>query len=79
VDVLDASIGGIGGCPFAPAATGNIPTEDLLYMLSRAGIDTGVDLARTIATARWLEEQLGRKVPGMLSKAGSFPAVKEMT
>jgi hydroxymethylglutaryl-CoA lyase len=48
-------------------------------MLSRAGIDTGVDLARTIATARWLEEQLGRKVPGMLSKAGSFPAVKEVT
>ncbi|MDP9197833.1 MAG: hydroxymethylglutaryl-CoA lyase [Pseudomonadota bacterium] len=79
VDVLDASIGGIGGCPFAPAATGNIPTEDLLYMLSRAGIETGVDLERTMATARWLEEQLGRKVPGLLSKAGSFPAVKEMT
>ncbi len=79
VDALDASIGGIGGCPFAPAATGNIPTEDLLYMLSRAGIDTGVDLERTITTARWLEEQLGRKVPGLLSKAGSFPAVKEMT
>lgn len=79
VDVLDASIGGIGGCPFAPAATGNIPTEDLLYMLSRNGIETGVDLERTMATARWLEEQLGRKVPGLLSKAGSFPAVKERT
>jgi hydroxymethylglutaryl-CoA lyase len=79
VDVLDASIGGIGGCPFAPAATGNIPTEDLLYMLSRAGIETGVDLGRTIATAQWLEEQLGRKVPGLLTKAGGFPAVKERT
>jgi hydroxymethylglutaryl-CoA lyase len=79
VDTLDASIGGIGGCPFAPAATGNIPTEDLLYMLARMGIDTGVDLARTIATARWLEERLGRKVPGLLIKAGAFPAAKETT
>ena len=79
VDTLDASIGGIGGCPFAPAATGNIPTEDLLYMLARMGIETGVDLARTIATARWLEERLGRKVPGLLTKAGAFPAAKETT
>jgi hydroxymethylglutaryl-CoA lyase len=79
VDALDASIGGIGGCPFAPAATGNIPTEDLLYMLSRNGIDTGVDLERTMATARWLEEQLGRRVPGLLTRAGNFPAVKETT
>ena len=79
VDVLDASIGGIGGCPFAPAATGNIPTEDLIYMLGRMGIETGVDLERTIATARWLEDQFGRKVPGLLTKAGSFPASKEMT
>jgi hydroxymethylglutaryl-CoA lyase len=79
VETLDASIGGIGGCPFAPAATGNIPTEDLLYMLSRMGIETGVDLARTIETARWLEEQSGRRVPGLLSKAGTFPRVKEMT
>jgi hydroxymethylglutaryl-CoA lyase len=77
VDVLDASVGGIGGCPFAPAATGNIPTEDLLYMLSRMGIETGVDLARTIATARWLEEKTGRRVPGLLTKAGAFPAAKE--
>ena len=61
---LDASIGGIGGCPFAPAATGNIPTEDLLYMLARMGIETGVDLARTIETAHWLEERFGRGVPG---------------
>ena len=76
VEVLDASIGGIGGCPFAPAATGNIPTEDLLYMLGRMGVETGVDLERTIATARWLEERFGRKVPGYLSKAGSFPAAR---
>jgi hydroxymethylglutaryl-CoA lyase len=70
---LDASLGGIGGCPFAPAATGNIPTEDLLYMLDRSRIDTGVSLAALIETARWLQEQLGRPVPGMLSKAGIFP------
>lgn len=71
--VLDASVGGIGGCPFAPAATGNIPTEDLLYMLTRMGLRTGVDLEATIATGRWLQDQLGRPVPGMLVKAGSFP------
>ena len=72
--VLDASVGGIGGCPFAPAATGNIPTEDLLYMLQRMGVATGVDLEATIATGRWLQDRLGRPVPGMLVKAGTFPA-----
>ena len=72
--VLDASVGGIGGCPFAPAATGNIPTEDLLYMLERMGVRTGVDLEQTIATGRWLQDRLGRAVPGMLVKAGGFPA-----
>ena len=77
VETLDASIGGIGGCPFAPAATGNIPTEDLLYMLSRMRIETGVDLARTIATARWLEDRFGRSVPGLLTKAGTFPAARD--
>jgi len=71
---LDASIGGIGGCPFAPAATGNIPTEDLVYMLTRMGVWTGVDLERLIQTGRWLQDRLGRTVPGMLSKAGGFPA-----
>ena len=71
--VLDASLGGLGGCPFAPAATGNIPTEDLLYMLDRMGFDTGVDLDQAIATARWVEQQIGRTVPGMLVKAGPFP------
>jgi hydroxymethylglutaryl-CoA lyase len=72
--VLDASVGGIGGCPFAPAATGNIPTEDLLYMLQRMGVSTGVDLQQTIDTGRWLQDRLGRPVPGMLVKAGGFPA-----
>ncbi len=72
--VLDASAGGIGGCPFAPAATGNIPTEDLLYLLARSGIDTGADLDRCIETAAWLQDQLGRPVPGLLARAGPFPA-----
>lgn len=71
--VLDASLGGIGGCPFAPAATGNIPTEDLVYMLHRMGVDTGLDLDRLIEASRWLETQLGRTVPGALVKAGVFP------
>jgi len=73
VRTLDASLGGIGGCPFAPAATGNIPTEDLLYMLQRSGYPTGIDLAAAIETGKWLQEQLGRPVPGMLVKAGDFP------
>ena len=73
VRILDASIGGIGGCPFAPAATGNIPTEDLVYMLERMGAETGIDLDQLITTGRWVESQIGRTVPGMLVKAGSFP------
>lgn len=73
VTTLDASAGGIGGCPFAPAATGNIPTEDLVYMLRRSGIETGIDLDVLIATGKWLQETLGRPVPGMLVKAGNFP------
>jgi hydroxymethylglutaryl-CoA lyase len=75
VTTLDASLGGIGGCPFAPAATGNIPTEDLVYMLQRSGYETGVSLAAAIATGRWLQEQLGRPVPGMLVKAGDFAPI----
>jgi hydroxymethylglutaryl-CoA lyase len=74
--VLDASLGGLGGCPFAPAATGNIPTEDLAYMLGRAGIATGIDLDGAIDTARWLEQHVGHAVPGMLSKAGAFPGAR---
>ena len=70
---IDASIGGIGGCPFAPAATGNISTDDLLYMLDRSGIETGVSLEKIIATSKWLEQELGRTVPAMLPKAGIFP------
>jgi hydroxymethylglutaryl-CoA lyase len=73
VNTLDASIGGVGGCPFAPAATGNIPTEDLAYMLSRMGVDTGIDVDALIATGRWLQDRLGRPIPGMLIKAGNFP------
>lgn len=70
---IDASIGGIGGCPFAPAATGNIPTDDLLYMLSRSGIETGLSLKKIIMVSEWLERELGRSVPAMLPKAGVFP------
>jgi hydroxymethylglutaryl-CoA lyase len=73
IGVLDASIGGIGGCPFAPAATGNIPTEDLVYMLERMGVATGVDLDALLDAGRWVQTQLGRAVPGMLLKAGRFP------
>jgi hydroxymethylglutaryl-CoA lyase len=73
MESLDASVGGIGGCPFAPAATGNIPTEDLLYMLKRMGIETGISIAALIDTANWLQAQIGHPVPGMLMKAGAFP------
>ena len=74
---LDASIGGIGGCPFAPAATGNIPTDDLLYMLDRSGVQSGVSLEKIIEASNWLQEQLGRGVPAMLPKAGIFPQIAE--
>ena len=73
VRVLDASLGGIGGCPFAPRATGNIATEDLVYLLERSGIRTGVDLDALIAASDWLGEQLGRPTPALVSKAGGFP------
>ncbi|GAB4059233.1 hydroxymethylglutaryl-CoA lyase [Catellatospora paridis] len=71
---LDASIGGIGGCPFAPAATGNIATEDLAYLLDRSGIDTGVQLDGLAVTGAWIAERLGITAPAMLGRAGSFPA-----
>ena len=73
VTYLDASIGGIGGCPFAPAATGNISTDDLLYMLDRSGVTTGVSLEKIIEVSHWLEKELGRGVPALLPKAGGFP------
>jgi hydroxymethylglutaryl-CoA lyase len=73
VDVLDASLGGIGGCPFAPDATGNIATEDLVYLLHRSGRPTGLDLEALAATGVWIGEQLGRQAPALLGRAGGFP------
>jgi hydroxymethylglutaryl-CoA lyase len=73
VTALDASVGGMGGCPFAPAATGNIPTEDLCYMLERMGVDTGLSVPALIEVSHWLEAQLGRGVPALLGRAGVFP------
>jgi isopropylmalate/homocitrate/citramalate synthase len=72
--VLDASVGGLGGCPFAPNATGNIATEDLVYVLEREGVETGVDLEALIGIAAWLAELLGRRLDGQLYRAGSFPS-----
>jgi isopropylmalate/homocitrate/citramalate synthase len=73
--VLDASVGGIGGCPFAPRATGNICTEDLVYMLHGEGVETGIDLDALIDIAGWLEGLLGRQLPGQLYRAGTFEPV----
>jgi hydroxymethylglutaryl-CoA lyase len=73
VRVLDASIGGFGGCPFAPAATGNVPTEDLAWMLHRAGFATGLDVPALIETAAWLGGRLGKEPPALLGRAGPFP------
>jgi hydroxymethylglutaryl-CoA lyase len=75
VRVLDSSMAGIGGCPFAPNATGNIPTEDLVYLLERMGYPTGVDLDALIASVPWMEESLEHGTPGLLAKAGNFPTV----
>lgn len=71
--VLDASIGGLGGCPFAPRATGNIATEDLVYLLDGDGLKTGVDLAALIQVSAWLESVLGRQLEGQVYRAGLFP------
>jgi len=73
VQSLDSSFGGVGGCPFAPRATGNIATEDLVYMLERAGISTGVNLDAAIDAAQFIETALEKTVPGMVMKAGGFP------
>jgi hydroxymethylglutaryl-CoA lyase/(R)-citramalyl-CoA lyase len=72
---LDASVGGLGGCPFAPRATGNICTEDLVYMLEGEGIETGIDLGALIEVAQWLEGVLGRELPGQVYRAGTFAPV----
>ncbi|MGH6955871.1 MAG: hydroxymethylglutaryl-CoA lyase [Caulobacteraceae bacterium] len=74
VSVLDASCGGLGGCPFAPAATGNVATEDLVYMLERAGFSTGYDLDAIVAAGRWIGERIGKAPASALSRAGAFPA-----
>ena len=73
--VLDASVGGTGGCPFAPKATGNIATEDLVYLLHGMGHETGIDLERLVECAAWLAGQLGKELPGQVHKAGIFEAV----
>jgi hydroxymethylglutaryl-CoA lyase/(R)-citramalyl-CoA lyase len=73
--VLDASLGGIGGCPFAPRATGNIATEDLVYLLHGMGYETGIDLDALIEAAAWMAQQLGKELPGQVYKAGSFEPV----
>ena len=70
--VLDASVGGTGGCPFAPRATGNIATEDLVYLLHGMGHETGIDLDTLIEVAEWMAEQLGKELPGQVYKAGNF-------
>jgi isopropylmalate/homocitrate/citramalate synthase len=72
--ILDASVGGLGGCPFAPRATGNIATEDLLYLLDEQGVQTGVDLDALIGVAEWLAGVLGHDLPGLVHRAGRFPA-----
>ncbi len=73
VSVLDASCGGLGGCPFAPAATGNIATEDLVYMLERAGFETGLDAGALVDAARWVGTKIGKPPVSSLSRAGGFP------
>jgi hydroxymethylglutaryl-CoA lyase/(R)-citramalyl-CoA lyase len=73
--VLDSSVGGLGGCPFAPRATGNVATEDLVYLLDGEGVTTGIDLGALVDVAAWLEGVLGRELPGQVYRAGPFPAV----
>jgi isopropylmalate/homocitrate/citramalate synthase len=72
--VLDASVGGLGGCPYAPRASGNVATEDLVYLLEHEGVETGVDLDALIETAVWLEGIFGRRLEGQVYRAGTFPA-----
>ena len=72
--VLDASVGGLGGCPYAPRASGNVATEDLVYLLEHEGVETGVDLDALIRISEWLEGILGRKLEGQVYRAGTWPA-----
>jgi hydroxymethylglutaryl-CoA lyase len=71
-DVLDSSVGGLGGCPFAPGATGNVATEDMLYLFERSGIATGMILERAIKVSHWLGEIMGRRLPSSVATAGNF-------
>jgi isopropylmalate/homocitrate/citramalate synthase len=74
VRLFDASVGGLGGCPFAPRATGNVATEDLVYLLEGDGVETGIDLDELVRVSEWLEGLLGRKLPGQVYRAGPFPS-----
>lgn len=71
--IVDGSIGGLGGCPFAPGATGNVPSEDVIYLLERSGITTGIDMHALADTARWLGLTMNKTLPGMLGRAPAFP------
>ncbi len=71
--LLDASLGGIGGCPFSPGATGNVATEDLVYLLEGEGVATAIDLDALLSVANWLESLLGRTLPGSLHRAAHWP------
>lgn len=71
--VVDASLGGLGGCPFAPGAAGNVPSEDVVYMLERAGVSTGMHLESLIQASHWLSDIMGRKLPGMVAQSPPFP------
>ncbi len=73
--VIDGALGGLGGCPFAPGASGNVASEDVVYMLERAGISTGMELDRMIAASKWLSQIMDRKLPGMVANAPKFPKI----
>ncbi len=76
VDSFDASVGGMGGCPYAPGAAGNVATEDIVYMLEEMGIKTGVDLEALVDVARWAEGVVGRELPGRVTGAGVTSAME---
>jgi len=74
---IDAAIGGLGGCPFAPGAAGNVATEDVIYLLNRSGVETGIDFDALVAGSKWLGEVMGKELPSMLARAGGFPKGEE--
>ena len=76
--VVDGALGGLGGCPFAPGAAGNVPSEDVIYMLERAGVSTGMNLARMVEASHWLAGVMDRKLPGMVAQAPVFPKVADL-